>query len=253
MSQTVARAIDIIGFVSQRPRSLGEIAERLGVHKSTALRLLQTLEEGGFVRRLPEGGYAMGFQLIALGQLALDQVEARSLARPVLQELSERYGHTVHLGELVGDGVVYVDKIDGRGSVAMGSRIGLPAQTHTAGVAKVITAFQDDATRARILDHATYERYTPTTVTDRATLEAELDLTRSRGWAEDNGEHEDYINCVALPVFDARGRATHGISITALSAAAPLTELRGHIEEFRRAAQQVSQRLGWRGDDRGNR
>ncbi|AXG81507.1 IclR family transcriptional regulator [Streptomyces paludis] len=253
MSQTVARAIEIIGFVSRTPRSLGEIAEMLGVHKSTALRLLQTLEEGGFVRRLPEGGYAMGFQLIAYGQLALDQVEARSLARPVLQELNERYGHTVHLGELVGDGVIYVDKIDGRGSVAMGSRIGLPAQTHTAGVAKVITAHQDEATRNRILDHATFERYTPKTITSRSALEAELDLTRSRGWAEDDGEHEDYINCVALPVFDARGRATHGISITALSAAAPLTELRGHIDEFRAAAQRISKRLGWRGDEHGHR
>ncbi|MEK8170077.1 IclR family transcriptional regulator [Streptomyces sp. M19] len=221
MSQTVARAIDIIRFVSDRSRTLGEVAERLGVHKSTALRLLQTLEDSGFVRRLPEGGYGMGFELIALGQMALDQVEARSLAHPVLQRLSERYGHTVHLGELVGDRIVYVDKVDGRGSVAMGSRIGLPALTHTAGVAKIITAYQDEPTRARILDAATFESYTPTTITSRAALEREIERARENGWAEDNGEHEDYINCVALPVFDARGRVTHGISITALSAVAP--------------------------------
>ncbi|GAB3975672.1 IclR family transcriptional regulator [Actinoallomurus acanthiterrae] len=248
MSQTVARAIDIIGFVSRQGRSLGEIADRLGVHKSTALRLLQTLEEHDFVRRLPGGIYGMGFQLIALGQMALDQVEARSLAHPVLQELSERYGHTVHLGELVGDQVVYVDKIDGRGTVAMGSRIGLPALTHTAGVAKVIIAYQDDETRGRILDDATFERFTPTTITNRTELEKELDLIRSRGWAEDRGEHEDYINCVALPVFDARGKVTHGISITALSAVAPLEQLRKHLNEFRAAGNEVSKRLGWKGD-----
>ncbi|QIZ37307.1 IclR family transcriptional regulator [Saccharopolyspora sp. ASAGF58] len=251
MSQTVARAIDIIGFVSRQHRSLGEIAEHLGVHKSTALRLLQTLEEGGFVRRVSEG-YGMGFQLIALGQLALDQVEARSLAHPVLQELSEQYGHTVHLGELVGHQIVYVDKIDGRGSVAMGSRIGLPALVHTAGVAKIITAYQVHDTRARILDGATFERYTPTTITDRADLEKDLDATRDRGWAEDNGEREDYINCIALPVFDARGKVTHGISITALRAVAPLEELRGHIDRFRAAAHRISKSLGWRGDQYGH-
>src|SRR4051812_40881077 len=166
MSQTVARAIDIVAFVSVRHRTLGEIAEHLGVHKSTALRLLQTLEEGGFVRRVPGSAYGMGFQLIALGQLALDQVEARSLAHPILSELRERYGHTVHLGELAGDQVVYVDKIDGRGSVAMGSRIGLPAQAHTAAVAKVILAYQDDRTRARVLEPAAFTRFTPTTITD---------------------------------------------------------------------------------------
>ncbi|MGI5440983.1 IclR family transcriptional regulator [Streptomyces shenzhenensis] len=248
MSQTVARAIDIIGFVSQQPRSLNEVAERAGVHKSTALRLLQTLEEAGFVRKDARGHYAMGFQLIAYGQLALDQVEARSLAHPVLQELAERHGHTVHLGELVGDRIVYVDKIDGRGSVAMGSRIGLQAQTHTAGVAKVITAYQDPATQERILGKATFERYTDTTHTSRASLDQDLRQTRARGWAEDDGEHEGYINCIALPVFDARGKVTHGISITALSAVAPLTELRSHLDEFRKAAQQISAKLGWKGN-----
>ncbi|WP_433510467.1 IclR family transcriptional regulator [Nonomuraea sp. CA-143628] len=253
MSQTVARAIDIIGFVSVRHRTLGEIAEHLGVHKSTALRLLQTLEEGGFVRRVPGSAYGMGFQLIALGQLALDQVEARSLAHPILNDLSERYGHTVHLGELAGDQVVYVDKIDGRGSVAMGSRIGLPAQAHTAAVAKVILAYQDDRTRARVLEHAAFTRFTPTTTTDAGTFEAELTLTRQRGWAEDDGEHEDYINCVALPVFDARGKVTHAVSITALRAVAPLERLREHIDDFRQAAHEVSKTLGWTGDEYGRR
>ncbi|MEU4896406.1 IclR family transcriptional regulator [Streptomyces sp. NPDC044780] len=248
MSQTVARAIDIIGFVSHQPRSLNDVAEHLGVHKSTALRLLQTLEEAGFVRKDAGGHYAMGFQLIAYGQLALDQVEARSLAHPVLQELAARYGHTVHLGELVGDRVVYIDKVDGKGTVAMGSRIGLQAQTHTAGVAKVITAYQDPAAQERILDQATFERYTDTTHTSRESLVADLRETRARGWAEDNGEHEGYINCVAVPVFDARGKVTHGISVTALAAVAPLAELRGHLDEFRSAAQQISTELGWKGN-----
>lgn len=253
MSQTVARAIDIIGFVSRGNRSLGEVAEHLDVHKSTALRLLQTLEEAGFVRRAPDSRYAMGFELIALGQLALDQVEARSIAHTSLQELAARYGHTVHLGELVGDQIVYVDKIDGRGSVAMGSRIGLPAQIHTAAVAKIITAFQPLADRDRILAAASYQRFTPTTLTSREALLEDLEASKARGWAEDNGEHEDYINCVALPIFDARGKVTHGISVTALRVAAPLKELRRCVPEFRKTAHRISQSIGWRGDEHGNR
>lgn len=259
MSQTVARAIETVGFVSRRNRTLGEVADHLGVHKSTALRLLQTLEDGGFVRRVAGAAgaagfsYAMGFELIALGQLALDQVEARSLAHRPLRELSDRYGHTVHLGELMGDRIVYVDKVDGRGTVAMGSRIGLPAETHTAGVAKVITAYQDDETRQRILATCGFPRYTPNTLTAPGELEEQLATVRQRGWAEDDGEREDYINCVALPVFDARGRVTHGISVTALRSVAPLEELRTHIDDFRRTAQEVSQNLGWRGDEYGHR
>lgn len=253
MSQTVARALDVVSFVSRGNRSLGEVADHLGVHKSTALRLLQTLEERGFVRRQPDGRYAMGFELIALGQLALDQVEARSAAHGHLQELAARYGHTVHLGELVGDHIVYVDKIDGRGTVAMGSRIGLPAKLHTAAVAKVIAAFQTPADRERIIAAATFEPYTQTTLTDIDALRKDLDITRARGHAEDNGEHEDYINCVAVPVFDATGKVTHGISVTALRAVCPLEELRRSVDEFRKVADTISRSMGWRGDERGIR
>lgn len=253
MSQTVGRALDVVSFVSRGNRSLGDVAAHLDVHKSTALRLLQTLEERGFVRRLPDGRYAMGFELIALGQLALDQVEARSVAHSHLQELAARYGHTVHLGELVGDHIVYVDKVDGRGTVAMGSRIGLPAKLHTAAVAKVITAFQSPVDRERILAGATFEPYTHTTLTDIEMLRTDLDRTRARGYAEDDGEHEDYINCVAVPVFDATGKVTHGISVTALRAACPLDELRSHVDDFRQVAQTISRSMGWRGDRNGNR
>lgn len=253
MSQTVARAIDVVSFVSRGNRSLGEVAEHLDVHKSTALRLLQTLEERGFVRRLLDGRYAMGFELIALGQLALDQVEARAVAHPQLQDLAARYGHTVHLGELVADQIVYVDKVEGRGTVAMGSRIGLPAKLHTAAVAKVIAAFQPPPDRERIIAAATFERFTRTTITTVEALRADLDSARARGYAEDDGEHEDYINCVAVPIFSASGKVTHGISVTALRAVCPLKELRRNVDDFRAIAHTISQSMGWRGDEHGNR
>ncbi|WP_327436866.1 IclR family transcriptional regulator domain-containing protein [Amycolatopsis alkalitolerans] len=67
-------------------------------------------------------------------------------------------------------------------------------------------------------------------------MERQLGQIRERGWAEDDGEHEDYLNGVALPVFDARGRVTHGISVTALRAVVPRAELREHIDRCRAAA-----------------
>jgi DNA-binding IclR family transcriptional regulator len=249
MSQTVARAIDVVTYVSLASRSLGEVADHLGVHKSTALRLLQTLEEGGFVRRLADGRYGMGFELIALGQIALDQVEARSIAHKELQALADRIGHTVHLGQMVGTQIIYVDKIDGRGSVAMGSRIGLTAKIHTAGVAKVIAAFQSPADRDRLIGDSAFERYTDTTLTSKEQLIEDLDKIQARGWAEDNGEHEDYINCVALPIYDARGKVTYGLSVTALRAVATLDQLRHDLPLFRDVAHRISQNLGWKGHE----
>lgn len=247
MSQTVSRAIDIVDYVSRANRTIGEIADMLGVHKSTALRLLQTLEERGFVRRGPDGRYGMGFELIALGQLALDQVEARTIAHDTLTELANSAGHTVHLAQLMGDSIVYVDKVDGRGSVAMGSRIGLTARTNTAGVAKVIGAFQTPDVQERLIAGADFRRFTDTTITDADAMRQEYRAIAERGWAEDDGEMEDFINCVALPIRDARGQVTHGMSVTALRAVSTLDDLRANLSEYRRAAERISRDLGWRG------
>jgi DNA-binding IclR family transcriptional regulator len=246
MVQTVARAVDLLRLVGLGPTTLTQAARALEVHKSTALRLLQTLEEEGFVRRGPGGSYVLGFGLIPLALAALDQIDMRTAARPHLQALAAQLGHTVHLAQHLDGRIVYIDKVDGRGTVAMGSRVGLPTDLHTAAVAKAILSHLPDPERSKLLEQASFERYSPTTITSEKGFLAELDRTRARGWAEDDGEKEDYINCVAVPIRDATGRVTAGLSVTALRAVAPLDLLRQHVPTIRAVAERVSHDLGWR-------
>jgi DNA-binding IclR family transcriptional regulator len=251
MSQTVSRAIEIMKLIAASPQTLSEVAEHLGVHKSTALRLLQTLDDGGFTRHLPTGKYAIGFAIIPLAQHAIDQIDIRTLAHSYLQRLSKHVGHTVHLAQLLGSDVIYVDKVDGGGTVAMGSRIGLQAELHTSAVAKVVLAYLPGPVRDRLLERVTFRRYTTTTITDRTAFESELELIRQRGWSEDDGEKEPYINCIALPIFNSSGNVTLGMSVTALRAVASLDELREQVEDFRAVAFAISQELGWKGGEHG--
>ncbi|WP_024287384.1 IclR family transcriptional regulator [Cellulomonas sp. KRMCY2] len=245
MSQTVSRAIEIIRFIAAKPRTLTEVTEHLEVHKSTALRLLQTLVEEGFARQEAGGRYKVGFGLISLASTSLDDLELRTVAHRHLQALVDQYGHTVHLAQLDGDEIRYIDKIEGGGPVSMGSRVGLAVDLHTAGVAKAILANLDDSTRQRLEKKITFTRFTPTTIIAPARLDEELALTRARGWAEDDGEKEDYINCVALPIFDSRGKVCGGMSVTALKAVAPLPELRRNLTAFKEVADVISRELGW--------
>lgn len=245
MSQTVSRAIEIIRFIGAKPRTLTEVSEHLDVHKSTALRLLQTLVKEGFARQDPSGRYKVGFGLISLASASLDELEIRTIAHPHLQALVDQYGHTVHLAQLVDDEIRYIDKIEGSGPVSMGSRVGLSVDMHTAGVAKAILANLDKGMRERLAKKITFSRFTPTTIVTPARLAEELELTRIRGWAEDDGEKEDYINCVALPIFNARGQVCAGMSVTALKAVAPLVELRRDLPAFQEVAQSISRELGW--------
>lgn len=244
MSQTVARAISILRFVAASPRDLTEVAVHLDVHKSTALRLLQTLEAEGLTRRTDAGLHALGFTLVSLGQEATAQIDVRSIAHPHLERLRNQLGHTVHFGQLVGRQVIYLDKIDGVGTVAMGSRIGRNADLHTSGLAKAILAFQPDTVIQTVVDEIDYKRYTPKTIKNAQDLIHDLEAARRRGWAEDDGEKEGFINCVAVPIYDAAHKVTMSLSVTALRAAAPLVQLRHHLPVISATARAISHDLG---------
>jgi DNA-binding IclR family transcriptional regulator len=246
MVQTVARAADLLRLIGQGPTSLTAAALALGVHKSTALRLLQTLEDEGLARRGTGGHYLLGFGLIPLAVAALDQIDMRTVAHPHLQALAGQIGHTVHLAQYLDGQIIYIDKVDGHGTVAMGSRVGLRTDLHTAAVSKAILCHLTEPERARLIEQATFERHSPTTITNVQDFLAELDVTLARGWAEDDGEKEDYINCVAVPIRDATGRVSAALSVTALRAVAPLEVLRQHLPTIRAITERISSELGWR-------
>ncbi|MFI6879182.1 IclR family transcriptional regulator [Streptomyces sp. NPDC050400] len=248
MSQTVRRAIDILEFVARRPRTQTEVGEHLGVHRSTALRLLESLTEGGLARRLPDGRYAVGHRLAGLAQLALEQFGLKDVAGEHLRGLGERCGHTVHLAALEGDRIVYVDKVDPVDGVRLYSQIGRPVTLHTAGVAKAILAHQPRERAAELLDGTCdFAPHTATTITDAAAYRAALDETRARGWAVDDGEYEDYVNCVAVPVRDSTGEVIAAVSVTALKAKAGLGDLESDVlPDLMTTADTISKELGWR-------
>ena len=247
MSQTVSRAISIVGFIADRARSIGEVSDHLGVHKSTALRLLQTLEQSGFARRQDNGRWTVGVQLIRIAQQALDSIDIRAVARPHLHRLSGLAGHTVHLGQLIGDEVVYVDKVDGQGQVRMYSYIGRSASMHASGVAKAIVAFLEEPLLGEVLERIDFQRYTATTITPLPKFRRELAAIADRGWASDDGEFEEFINCIAAPIHRGDGKVRSALSIAAPKMVASLDELELLLPDLLAAAHDISLDLGWHG------
>ncbi|WP_409464981.1 IclR family transcriptional regulator [Amycolatopsis sp. GA6-003] len=244
MAQTVQRAIDILEFCSVRPRTLAEISEMCGVHRTTALRLLQTLEGAGFVRKDERGRYGVGFRLAALSESALAQFDLRTLVHRHIVDLSERVGQTVQFAVRQRDRIVYVDKIEPVGSIHLDTRIGGYVVVHTAGVSKAILAHLPRQEAAAILDHATFESFTGNTLTTREALEERLAEVRRQGWAYDDGEYETISNCIAAPVWDYTGEVAGAISITSIKTQADIDELRRLLPELLTTTQAVSRDLG---------
>ncbi|MER5439775.1 IclR family transcriptional regulator [Streptomyces sp. NPDC002790] len=247
MSQTVRRAIDILEFIARRPRTQTEVGEHLGVHRSTALRILESLTDGGLARRLPDGRYAVGHRLAGLAHLALEQFGLKDVADEHLRLLGERCGHTVHLAALEREGIVYVDKVDPVDGVRLYSQIGRPVTLHTAGVAKAILAHVPRERADTLLADCGFAPHTGTTITSARAYRKALDTTRARGWAVDDGEYEDYVNCVAVPVRDSSGEVVAAVSVTALKAKADLGALESDVlPDLMTTADTISKELGWR-------
>ncbi|MDN3296626.1 IclR family transcriptional regulator [Streptomyces ficellus] len=240
MSQTVDRALSILPLLARGPADLGRVADALGVHKSTALRLLRTLHEHGLVHRQRDQRYRLGARLFALAQEAVEHLDVREIAHPHLVQLNERTGHTVHLAVHEEGEVLYIDKVDSRYPVRMYSRIGRPVAITVAAVAKLLLADLPEPERHALAAKLDYPMYTPRSIPDAAAFLKELATVREQGWATDLGGHEESINCVAAPIRGVDGRVVAAMSLSAPNVVVTAEELLALLPLVRRTADAIT-------------
>lgn len=243
MSQAVRRAGRIVDAIAEEARSVADLANEFGLHRSTMFRELKALEEIGYVRKRGDATYTLGMKLVSLGQQVLSQVSVREAASEPVRTMHAVTGNTVHVAALIGDDVVYVDKVEDDSGVRMYSRVGAPVRLHCSGVGKAILASLRGQSRKRLLSRVTLEKYTSKTITDRDELEAELEVIADQGWAADDGEFEDFVNCVAVPITSSAG-VVGALSVTAIRMVNTLDDLKEFLPLMKRVAGQISRTLG---------
>lgn len=215
MSQSLSRGLELLTLLGERSQSLDELADSIGVHKTTVLRLLRTMEEHRFVWHDREHRYHLGARLSAIGDAGIRQQMVKTAAAGHLRDLSNRTGgQAVHLAILEGENAVYLDKVESTHAVRMYSRVGLPAPLHATGVGKVLLAGRSTREREAIVAGLTLTPLTDRTLTTPSALLAELERVAERGWAEDAAEHETFINCIAAGIHDEFGQVVAAVSIS---------------------------------------
>jgi IclR family acetate operon transcriptional repressor len=224
--------------------SISGIGRRTGLPVSTVHRILQELNELGWVRNVGDHGYVLGARLLSLaGQAAEGDIVGR-VARPILNQLSEQCGYAAHFAVRSGDEAVYVDKVEGRRSYHMRSRIGLAIPLHCTGIGKALLAnLPADEVRA-ILTRTGMPAMTPHTFTDPEQLLAHLETVREQRCAIDDEENEPNIRCVAAAVIDHRGVAVGGLSVSGLAFELDTDRLNQLVPLVRGAARAVTASLG---------
>lgn len=245
MSQSVDRALLILEELAKGSKRLGPLAETLGIHKSTVLRLLQTLETHDFVRRRDgEPEFSLGLRILALSATILSDLDVRSAARAHIEQLAAETGETVHLGMLDGAEVVYLDKVESIHPVRMYSRVGARAPAYCTGVGKALLAYTPPERWAPM----EFKRYTDQTVASREALIADSERSRARGYATDEREHEETIRCIAAPVFDMQGEVAAALSISVPTSRMNVEELAGYVDPLLSAARASTKELGGRAE-----
>ncbi|PSL45254.1 IclR family transcriptional regulator [Saccharothrix carnea] len=245
MSQSLDRALTLVGELATGPKTLEELSGVIDVHKSTTMRLLRTLESHRFVQREGVHHYRLGTALFDLANRALEERDVRRSAENALRDLNARTGYTVHLASYEDGEVIYIDKYDSTHPMRMYSRIGRRAPLHCTAVAKVLLSDLPEPRRREIARSIDYVPLTANTITTPDAYLAELDRVRSAGYAVDNAEHEDFIHCVAAPIRGARGEVVAAVSMSVPKVLLDFDGLLGHLPDLLATARAASVECGW--------
>jgi DNA-binding IclR family transcriptional regulator len=213
--RAVDRALDILlCFTRQTPRlTMTEIADQVGMNKSTVHRLLGTLEKKRFLQRDPSTGYyQLGLHILQMARLTLESNDLRNRAAPFLRRLCEQHRETITLSVLDGSDVVFLDVVESPQRVKLAASTGqrLPAFATAAG--KAILAFLPDEAARKVVERG-MQQYTPQTIHSPEIFFKGLSMEREQGFSISEQEYEEGINAVAAPILDSNEKPIAAITV----------------------------------------
>ncbi|MEU1121402.1 MULTISPECIES: IclR family transcriptional regulator [unclassified Streptomyces] len=244
--QSVDRAVSVLEILARHGEAgVTEIADELGVHKSTAFRLLGVLENRGLVGQAKDRGkYFLGAGVLRLAGAAAVRMDISQEGGPVCRELADELGETVNIAVLDDDAAVNIMQARGPASVTAQNWLGRRTPLHATSSGKVLLAHLPTTLREGLMAR-TLPRLTDRTVTGTAALRGELEAVVEQGFAVAVEELEVGLAAVAAPV-----RAHDGKVIGALSASGPVYRLtEDRLTEIAKrtvaASVELSRRMGY--------
>ena len=243
--QSVDRAVTALEFLARHGEAgVSAVAAAIGVHKSTASRLLGALQARGLVEVAGDRGrYRLGYGILRLAGAMGGRLDVTTQGREICDELADSSGETVNLAVLQGDAVVNVHQAHGGGAISVNNWVGRPTPAHATSSGKVLLAHLGRAAQDRITE-AGLPRFTAATVVDPRVLRRQLGQVLLDHYAVTAGEYETGLNAVAAPVFGAAGEVVAAISLSGPAYRLPAADLPETAKAVVAAAARISERMG---------
>jgi IclR family KDG regulon transcriptional repressor len=245
----IGKVLRILELLNHSPNGLQlrEIATKTGINKSTAYRFLSHLEAEGYLFRDDAGTFMLGARLAHLGTGVSFQAMLCRISRPILESLRSVTDETVNLAVLDGAQIVYLDVLESQNTFRLASPVGMRRPALCTSLGKAIIANLEDARQIEeILSSIQGAPSQVRRVNSIAKLRKELRQICEEGFSLDDEESVTGARCVGAPVFGADDRVVAGISVSAPVVRMTRERLPFFSAEVRKAAWEISQRLGQR-------
>lgn len=247
-TQVLVRAMRLLAYFTdeQAEWALKDLSEATGINRTTAYRLLRTLESAHYVAQDPQTGmFRLGSELIILGARAQRANPLHLVSQQVLVYLAHKTGEMASIEILEGDKTLILNEVKGEQQRRVGTSIGNMWYAHTTSTGKLLLAHLPPDARRQLMP-TPLPRLTSATLCDWETLDAELERVYAQGYAIAHDELETGFCEIAAPVYDYHHSAIAALSIGGSSARLTPERLPELIQLVRRAAHDVSLRLGYR-------
>jgi IclR family pca regulon transcriptional regulator len=255
-SQSLERGLAILGcFTPTRPvLGIADIADDLGMSRSTTHRYVITLLALGYLEQGASRKYRLGLRVTDLGMSALNSTGLREHAHPYLEELRQRTSYTTSLGVLDGTEVLFVDRVRsfrrGREETVLDLDTGSRLPAYCTSIGKLLLANLPEGEQRELLAQVKLTKRGPNTITGKRALLDELEEIQSAGFAVDDQELVAGVYAIAVPVRNEARDVVAAVGLAAPGSAISLEELvdalAPHVVS---TADRISARLGYRRND----
>ncbi len=240
------RAFRVLEVVAQQPDGcpLAAIVEAVGLPKQTVHRLVGQLQLAGLVVREPgTRRVQLAARVERFAQAALMNGPARAERHAILAALVDEIGETCNLAALAGTDIVYLDRVETTWALRMLLAPGSHVPLHATASGKLLLSMLPRPQRSRLVEQIRLRGFTENTIVERAELEKELDLTRSRRIGINRAEHLRGMVGIAVPVMLDRRRACAAVALQAPEGRKTLDDLLVHVPRLREAADRMARTL----------
>lgn len=243
--QSVDRAITVLEILARRGEvGVTDIAAELGVHKSTAFRLVSVLENRGLVEQHSERGkYRLGLGLVRLAGATTARLDLTQQGRTVIEALARDVGETMNITILSGHDALYIDQVAGTSALQMHNWVGQLVPLHCTSNGKALIAWLPEERQRELLTEP-LARFTDATVTHVDDLLKELAQVREQGYATAFEELEQGLIAVAAPIRDMSGNVVASLSASGPVFRLPPERIPALSLTVRAGADEVSRRMG---------